>query len=217
MYLSQLILDPKHRQVRSEMANRYEMHRTLTACFPEKKRSEINLLFRLETAQHSGMVPPKLLVQSRLVPDWSHLIERCLLVEAPQTKSFNPNFQNGDRYVFRLLANPTVKRKQAGKTSKRVGIYDSKGQEAWLERKGTQAGFSVTALRITNQGILESRKRKNSHTFQIKHLAVQFDGLLEVSDPGALKLAVQNGIGSAKGFGFGLLSLGRAPTGSYEM
>jgi len=37
---------------------------------------------------------------------------------------------------------------------------------------------------------------------------VQYDGLLEVLDPARLNEAVANGIGSGKGFGFGLLSLG---------
>ena len=36
---------------------------------------------------------------------------------------------------------------------------------------------------------------------------VRFDGVLAVTDPDALTGAVRQGIGPAKGFGFGLLSL----------
>jgi CRISPR system Cascade subunit CasE len=43
-------------------------------------------------------------------------------------------------------------------------------------------------------------------------LSVQFDGLLQVLDPDALWHTVQAGVGSAKGFGFGLLSLARPPS-----
>jgi CRISPR system Cascade subunit CasE len=41
------------------------------------------------------------------------------------------------------------------------------------------------------------------------HQAVTFDGLLRVTDPEALLAALAGGIGSGKGFGFGLLSLAR--------
>jgi CRISPR system Cascade subunit CasE len=44
--------------------------------------------------------------------------------------------------------------------------------------------------------------------------AVVFDGMLEVSDPGRLRSALRHGIGSAKAFGFGLLSLARVPVHS---
>jgi CRISPR-associated protein Cas6/Cse3/CasE subtype I-E len=37
--------------------------------------------------------------------------------------------------------------------------------------------------------------------------AVQFDGVLVVTDPDKLSVAVRNGIGPQKAFGFGLLSL----------
>ena len=36
-----------------------------------------------------------------------------------------------------------------------------------------------------------------------------FEGVLRVADPAALASAVENGLGSAKGYGFGLLSLAR--------
>ena len=39
------------------------------------------------------------------------------------------------------------------------------------------------------------------------HFAVLFEGVLEVNDPALLEKAIQEGIGSGKGFGFGLLSL----------
>jgi len=40
---------------------------------------------------------------------------------------------------------------------------------------------------------------------------VRYEGLLQVTDPHLLVEAVRAGIGSAKGFGFGLLSLAPAP------
>ena len=53
--------------------------------------------------------------------------------------------------------------------------------------------------------IQEANKKHETH-----FLAVQFDGVLQVTDPDKLVAAVETGIGSAKGFGFGLLSLAPA-------
>ena len=44
---------------------------------------------------------------------------------------------------------------------------------------------------------------------EVAHAGVRFDGELTVTDPGELRDAVAAGIGPAKAFGFGLLSLAR--------
>jgi CRISPR system Cascade subunit CasE len=209
MYLSQLLLDPASRQVQSELSNRYELHRTLTAQFPTNQRGDINLLYRVEFPERQGYQPITLLVQSGIEPDWSELSDSGLLMDAPQVKTFDTFFTTGFVYYFRLLANPTMRTNLPGGTSKRVGLYGSVAQNTWLQRKADQAGFSVNSVILKDLGILESIKKKNNHTYQIKHLAVQFDGLLSVADPQLFKTALVKGIGSAKAFGFGLLSLAK--------
>jgi CRISPR system Cascade subunit CasE len=49
---------------------------------------------------------------------------------------------------------------------------------------------------------------KNGYTDE-RFFAVRYDGLLEVTDPVKFLETLRAGIGSAKGFGFGLLSLAR--------
>ena len=44
---------------------------------------------------------------------------------------------------------------------------------------------------------------------KMAHLAVRFEGVLQVVDPVAFQQTLRRGIGSAKGFGFGLLSIAR--------
>lgn len=51
---------------------------------------------------------------------------------------------------------------------------------------------------------------KKLEALEGRFLAVRFDGLLEVTDPGKFLETLRAGIGSAKGFGFGLLSLAPA-------
>ncbi len=205
MYLSRLLLDPRSRQVQRELSNHYELHRTLTAQFPEESREDIGLLYRVERPDPYVLQPIVLLVQTALEPDWQGL--DGLLAESPGVKSFDSQLPKGAGYYFRLLGNPTVRRKQPDGKSKRVGLYTREEQTDWLRRKADRGGFRIVNLRITDLGIMESLKRRNGRDFQIKHLAVQFDGALRVVDPHRFNNTLINGIGSAKAFGFGLLSL----------
>ncbi len=209
MYLSQLLLDPASRRVQSELSNRYELHRTLTAQFPANQRSDINLLYRLEIPDRQVYQPIILLVQTGIKPDWSELAESGLLVDLPRVKAFNPDLPARARYYFRLVANPTIRTKQTDGKSRRVGLYRSEAQKEWLQRKAQQGGFIVESLGLQDLGMVESIKKKNNRTYQIKHYAVQFDGVLRVTELQKFKKTLEKGVGSAKAFGFGLLSLAK--------
>ena len=84
-------------------------------------------------------------------------------------------------------------------------LYQEEEQLAWLHRKGEAAGFTVLDCRISAVERQVSRKQGKT----LVHQAVLFDGRLQVTDPLVFRQAVEQGIGSAKGFGFGLLSLAR--------
>ena len=113
---------------------------------------------------------------------------------------------------------------------KRLGLYSEAEQLEWLEAKAFRAGFEVLRVKIapartsgptdmpdvalrpgrpegTARGWHCDRSRENQAPRCIEHLSVTFEGLLTVTSPEALRTAVEQGIGSAKGFGFGLLSL----------
>ena len=55
--------------------------------------------------------------------------------------------------------------------------------------------------------VLSGLKKDEDGVRRLQFYAVQFDGVLQVTDADLLVRAVQAGIGSGKGFGFGLLSL----------
>lgn len=209
MYLSKLSLDPVSRRVQSELSNRYELHRTLTAQFPSKQRRDINLLYRVEIPERHTYQPITLLVQTQIEPNWAELVGSGLLMNLPQVKTFDPNLPAGVYYYFRLLANPTMRKKQSDGGSKRIGLYNTEDQNKWLLRKAQQGGFRVESTKTKDIGMVESIKKKNNRSFRIKHYAVQFDGILSVINPDLVHIALEKGIGSAKAFGFGLLSLAK--------
>ncbi|MBN1877970.1 MAG: type I-E CRISPR-associated protein Cas6/Cse3/CasE, partial [Anaerolineae bacterium] len=147
MYLSRLILNPRTRRVQREIANPYELHRTVLRAFPEELQEGERILFRLDVEGHSGT--PTLLLQSHTRPDWAWLGDpgaRDYLLQAPETKSFELALAPGRLLAFRLRANPTAKhwREEGGVTkAKRDPLVREEEQRAWLERKGERGGFRL--------------------------------------------------------------------------
>jgi CRISPR-associated protein Cas6/Cse3/CasE subtype I-E len=286
LHLSRLILDPMSRQVQNELASPYEMHRTLSHAFPGLGEAEFRaarVLFRAD--DDNGAL--HLIVQSKTVPDWDafhkHLNGKRYSLGAPQMKEWQPQFQNGQRLRFRLLANPTyrpfvAKDAKLKKNIERVGLFHEYERLDWLLHRGQREyGFALEAKEVTLRPRLDTKTGKDipvlfrgkEHTnekgeamplkldlpcVEIVDLndgplrschgdrirrhalplgaaknnteigakkpvlrfgahqfsAARFDGTLQVTDTDTFLKAVENGIGPAKGFGFGLLSLAPA-------
>lgn len=201
LYLSRLVIEPDSRLARRDLASPYEMHRTIMRAFPSADEGGPGrVLFRLENTMSDS--EHMILVQSDKQPDWTALPVGYLA--DVRCKEFELSLPTGCRLRFRLRANPTVRR-----DGKRHGRFKEQEQREWLERKAAQGGFRVLNARIYgNQQVVSpalSHRRSPA-----SHLAVIFEGLLQVTDPAQFAAAVASGIGPAKGFGFGLLSLARA-------
>ncbi len=201
MFLSQLLINLRHRPARRDLGDRYELHRSLLCAFPAQLPAEERVLYRVEHAPRQ--VYATVLLQSQTAPDW-HQAQRLsapgYLCEPPALREFEPQAQEGMRLRFRLQANPTVKR-----DGNRHAIYAEDALMRWLQRKSDAHGFAVEPrnVRAVRLGKLHGKRRR-----QTWH-AVQFEGFLQVNEPEAFVGAWRNGIGSAKAFGFGLLSVSR--------
>jgi CRISPR system Cascade subunit CasE len=166
------------------------------------------VLFRLEPQTRKESTHATLLIQGTVRPNWKSagLYEE---VEASEIKVFEPKFRLGDRLRFRLRANPTVKKFVEGrKNGSRVSVTGEEGRLAWLKRKADQYGFKTDALGVVSvdEGTLIGKKGPLKMALQ----SVRYEGHLEVMNPEALAKALTEGIGPAKGLGFGLLSLAPA-------
>ncbi len=154
LYLSRLLLSPRSRQVMSEMAHYYEMHRTLMRAFPKatddtqsKARDEFGVLFRADVDDPRGVA--RVYVQSLVKPDWSFLDGLsdylCADAETPNLSCKNimpayQNLHNGQILSFRLRANPTKRIAKHDDTmkGKRVELTRENEQIDWLIRKGQE-------------------------------------------------------------------------------
>lgn len=210
----------------------YAWHKRLWECFPgmpDKKRTEIGLLHRVDTLD--GAFRLWLLGKEKPIrPFWCEPDDFAI-------NEIAPSFLSKRHYAFDLKANPVktiVQRGSNGETlyrptgkrqsGKRVPIVKLDELRDWLMKKGeVRCRDQVTGqdvpggFRIVEDSPLEIRpmvedyfrkrdkaKGKDQSAF---HGGVQFRGTLEVTNPEQFVDTYYSGIGSAKGFGFGLLLL----------
>ncbi len=205
LFLSRIYLNPMSRLARRNLVSPYEMHRTVMMAFPDNFDGRI--LFRCESPVRQSC--PILYVQADYEADWEFLrtLDGYLAPSTngncnPAQKAFSPKLRSGDQYIFRLLANPTVKR-----DGKRLALYREEDQLRWLERKMKASGARSLEVRSSRSELYRFRDKEDR---KVAMLGVEFNGILEVDSPDLLSQALAEGIGSGKGFGFGLLSLIRA-------
>jgi CRISPR system Cascade subunit CasE len=159
MYLSRLILDPRNREVRRDLANCHDLHSRILCAFPQSSatdgnaRAHFGVLYRVETDARSGDV--QVIVQSAEVPDWLTLPSGYLADlrghQNPECKDISAAYQGisaGMVLRFRLRANPTRRIARGGKSrdtlaGKRVELQTEEEWNAWITRKGELGGFHV--------------------------------------------------------------------------
>jgi CRISPR system Cascade subunit CasE len=221
--LSLLELNPRSRAVRNDLGDCNGLHRTMMRLFGEvdqpAARNALGVLYRLEQGA-AGQV--RVLLQSLDQPDFARLPEGYLKIP-PQSKtldSLDVLLQAGRKLRFRLRANPTraidTKTRPDGtkNNGRRVELRGEEACMGWLHRKSGQHGFRILACRI-DAGAPDPRRvngKVEGHRGDspITVASVLFDGILEVADAALLREALQTGIGRAKSYGQGLLSLAPA-------
>ena len=182
----------------------YDWHQRLWRCFPgqpDRKRDFLTRVDILEGAFRLWVLSPR----KPSCPDWCPS-------ESFAFKEIAPSFLSHRYYAFDLRANPSkclVQRNERGerkKNGKRVPLIDPDELRAWIVRKGEAGGFRIIEDKPIELGPVEkSHFRKKDHA--ACHGGVQFRGVLEVTDRETFVKTYNSGVGSAKGFGFGLLLL----------
>lgn len=212
--LSQLELRPRHLAVVRDLADPAEMHRTLMRAFPHSDgpspRAAFGVLFRADPERK------RVLVQSQEAPDWDQLPERYV-VDA-QSKEIDPALAAigaGHELRFLLVANASRKvaraADEASRHSRRVELTDDEARHAWLAGQGIRSGFRLCG-RGSHDGVridrvIPARPVGRQKGSRITVKAVRYEGLLTVTDPETFVGAIQSGLGPAKAYGCGLLSV----------
>lgn len=222
MYLSRGFLNLTSRDVLRDLASPLEMHRSLMRGLPDElgdaPRREGGLLYRIDHGKDGGAL---LVATSKLRPNFAAL-PRSYFLDGDDDRLFSLGWSQhplvepmanahpeGTRCAFRIAANTT--RKVETKTGddgkrrngKRVPLRGDSERLDWLARKATQHGFRVLDVRVEEDKASRRGRQERGPTFA----GSRFDGLLEVSNAELFRVALETGVGPAKAYGFGLLSV----------
>lgn len=199
MYLSKVLVSWQ------KARNPYEIHRVLWKMFPSRQDESRDFLFRIERQQKG--LETEILMQSINKP-----VSSKQSYHVTALREYQLSLLNGQKLRFRLRANPvkTISDKRGrinrkGKIKKcRVPLIREEDQRAWLQRKFSPF-CSIVKLNIQNEAPLYFRKKKEQRTGKIQ--TVLFNGIIMINDPDSFLDKMTIGIGPAKAFGCGMLSI----------
>lgn len=197
MYLSKCVLNT------SRPINTYQLHREIWKLFPDRPDDKRDYLFRVENLGQKA--PQQILLQSLSKPVAGHGTLKLMT----QPKNVALQIRSGQMLRFMIRANPTKRIKEENKTGNqgrvRVPIIDEEEMSVWLRRQ-LKGAADIHELMINGQNIMYFRKDTDTG----KIVAITYSGLLEVKDEKTLLSIIEKGIGPAKSFGCGMLSVAPA-------
>lgn len=168
----------------SDCASVGSLHRLVMRGFPDgKDRAECAALYRVEP---DGAV----LVQSAVRPDWSAVLP----AGAVQTRQFEITPADG---IFRIAINPIAVRQR-----RRIPVSAADWLTARAERLG--ARFDIKSVDYATVHDYSVQSGRQHH---ITTEVATVTGLIQVVDADALAAAMRSGIGRARAYGCGLLSI----------
>lgn len=242
MFLTKFPVNMTRRETRALLASPYRMHAAIAGSFSPsgEDENEGRVLWRVD---HMGNGGANLYIVSPKEPSLVGLDEQIGwpdLEHQWQTRDYDVvlnKIANGQRYRFRLVANPVVSRRNVTDQhdrSKRMAHVTALQQESWLigaaayealgvkppqyllaeeQSRAERNGFMVERGEADGQARLvasDSRQwrfRQGKNGNWIRLVTVRYDGVLRVVDEERLRHALTFGIGRGKGFGCGLLTL----------
>jgi len=177
------------------------------------RNDKAGFLFRIDPLPNGRAV---ILVQSATEPDWGYAFHNanCFLAAPPEVNPFEPHFSKGQCLRFRLATNPTRRLSKHSPDAKEESIgkrvpVPTDQLLDWLNRRAQTAGFFLDKdATVVQPGYVYINKEGKGQGKRLR--SARYDGTLTVTDPDAFRQTLICGIGPAKAFGFGLLSLARA-------
>jgi len=226
MYLSSVLLNVKSRAVQRDLADPYQMHRTVLSTLPVCEgdaRAHFGVLHRADSYRGSQHI--QLLVQSKVAPDWNRLakknyVESESAASIQSVLSLYKSIPVGQVLAFRLRANPTKKvDTKTGpdgqrRNGRRVLLQGETAQIEWLQRKSRQCGFRLLDVTVQPEGVKHLTKFSpvangpvRSSTGDAAIGTVLYEGYLRLMVASDFLDCLVQGIGPGKAFGCGLLSI----------
>lgn len=218
MHLTRFEINTARRAARALMSSPQALHAAVLSGFPPESAAPTGngrLLWRVDTHGPST----QLFLVSPRPPDLTHLVESVgwPSTQGWDTREYQPfldRLQTGAEWAFRLRANPSRSGRKAPDSpqTQRFGHLTAAQQLAWLTARAETAGFDIpegelgqTQAAVVHREVIRFARKGSTITLA----TAVYEGRLRVTDPDALRRTLTHGLGPAKGYGCGLLTLAR--------
>ena len=222
-YLTRMEINPRRRAARRYLGSPQVMHAAVEAAFPASTAGD-RRLWRIDRRGEAVW----LYVVSSTRPDLTHVVEDIgrPTTSGWETKEYQPflnRLADGQVWGFRLTANPTHsgRRSVGSADTQRFGHLTASQQEKWLTDRldgwGARARVqdveapaeSLTFAVVGREVAQFSHGRSGGSRSRVTLTRTSYEGVLEVVDSDKLRAALVAGMGHAKAYGCGLMTLAR--------
>lgn len=239
MYLTRAFIDPRRRGAVRLLGSPQVMHAAILKAMPTQPvpaaTNGSRILWRLDVDNPHR---PVLWLVSPEKPDLDGLMSQVGASDADgspawQSREYTPlldGLRAGQRFAFRFMANPTRSvRVREGEDTKPVEHVTAEHQVRWLVERAERCGFRILHSDVTlpdtgeqalslrlyhRERVTFSRRgRADGSGSRVTLVRVGYEGALEVTDAEALRTVLTGGLGRARAYGCGLLTLARLPVG----
>lgn len=208
MYLSRIELDVQKGDTRRAIVSPQIMHASIENCFPDMEGAKARKLWRLDRLRGKLY----LLLLSPDQPVFQKFSKQFCPPDAlGEVKDYDvllSRIEQRQRWRFRLRGNAvhsvSKQRESRGKVYAHVTIEQQRG---WLIKKASTCGFALdeNAFDVTESDVIRFWRKSEKKPVTLG-IAV-FEGILEVTDAEQFKNSLTQGIGRAKAYGCGLLTV----------
>ncbi|WP_432246670.1 type I-E CRISPR-associated protein Cas6/Cse3/CasE [Streptomyces sanyensis] len=231
MFLTRFRVNTARAQSRQLLSSPQYVHAAVMSSFPDMLPTDTDVPRVLWRVDRTATAQVHLYIASPARPDLTHLVEQVGWPAAATEEArgwttydyapFLARLEKGSTWNFRLTANPVHSiRNRDGVPTKRTAHRTARHQLRWLLQRQEEGGFHIhekPAARqhtqsgdthqvvVTDQRALDFSKRGEKG--RITLTTVTYDGRLDVTDPDALRRLLTHGLGKAKAYGCGLMTL----------
>lgn len=215
MFLTRFQINTARRGARKLLSSPQAMHAAVLSGFVDPATGgdgRPRTLWRLDGSGHDQV----LYIVSPDKPDLTHLVEQAgwPTTETWQTREYGDflaSLRPGQRWAFRLTANPVRNGRLSHRSeTQRVGHVTVEQQRHWLLARAERSGFRVSQATSGEPDVTVHRRQTYTFTRGGQRVTLRvatYDGLLEIVDPNRLRTTLATGLGHAKAYGCGLLTL----------
>ena len=224
MFISRIPLNKVRYGARQLIGSPYKLHAAVEAAFPPdavRRTDDGRILWRLDSLGQDGGV--WLYVVSPQKPDFTHIVEQAgwPMHAEWETKNYDAlldRVTKGQQWHFKLRANPARKagvdkgrrHRSDGIVGKVQGHVTASQQLQWLVDRSVVHGFRILEDEYGQPNVVVKERHKEQFKrggATVTLVTAVFEGRLEVIDTKLFRDALCEGIGRAKGFGCGLLTI----------